>query len=83
MTASQDVLGDALTLSPKGARMLSGRPYAKYRRLLEAKCSRADVGPIGIEPAWPSTIGAVGKHDDGSCSAHAAATGVIVRRGRS
>jgi hypothetical protein len=30
-------------LSPKGARMLSGLLYAKYRQLLEAKCFRAGI----------------------------------------
>ncbi|WP_246217605.1 hypothetical protein [Paraburkholderia panacisoli] len=30
-------------LSPKGARMLSGLLYEKYRQLLEAKCFRARV----------------------------------------
>ena len=46
-------------LSPEGARMLSGLLYAKFRQLLEAKCFRADVELIPIDPAYTSTIGAV------------------------
>jgi IS605 OrfB family transposase len=46
-------------LSPKGARMLSGLLYARYRQLLEAKCFHAGVELIRINPAYTSTIGAV------------------------
>jgi IS605 OrfB family transposase len=46
-------------LSPKGARMLSGLLYARYRQLLEAKCFRAGAELILIDAAYTSTIGAV------------------------
>ncbi|MGB8423432.1 transposase [Paraburkholderia sp.] len=67
-------------LSPKGARMLSGLLYAKYRQLLEAKCFRAGVELIRIDPAYTSTIGAVKYASRRGWSVHAAAAGVIARR---
>jgi IS605 OrfB family transposase len=69
-------------LSPKGARMLSGLLYAKYRQLLEAKCFRAGVELIRIDPAYTSTIGAVKYASRRGWSVHAAAAGVIARRGQ-
>ncbi|NIE63125.1 transposase [Burkholderia sp. Ax-1719] len=69
-------------LSPKGARMLSGLLYAKYRQLLEAKCFRAGVELIKINPAYTSTIGAVKYASRRGWSVHAAAAGVIARRGQ-
>jgi hypothetical protein len=39
--------------------MLSGLLYAKCRQLLEAKCIRAGVEVIRVNPAYTSTIGAV------------------------
>ncbi|MGA9916885.1 MAG: transposase, partial [Paraburkholderia sp.] len=69
-------------LSPKGARMLSGLLYAKYRQLLEAKCFRAGVELILIGPAYTSTIGAVKYAARRGWSVHAAAAGVIARRGQ-
>jgi hypothetical protein len=69
-------------LSPKGARMLSGLLYAKYRQLLEAKCFRAGVEFIRIDPAYTSTIGAVKYASRRGWSVHAAAAGVIARRGQ-
>jgi IS605 OrfB family transposase len=69
-------------LSPKGARMLSGLLYAKYRQLLEAKCYRAGVELILIDPAYMSTIGAVKYAARRGWSVHAAAAGVIARRGQ-
>ncbi|WP_100216069.1 IS200/IS605 family element transposase accessory protein TnpB [Paraburkholderia hospita] len=69
-------------LSPKGARMLSGLLYAKYRQLLEAKCFRAGVELILINPAYTSTIGAVKYASRRGWSVHAAAAGVIARRGQ-
>ncbi|ASL47827.1 hypothetical protein bAD24_III10550 [Burkholderia sp. AD24] len=69
-------------LSPKGARMLSGLLYAKYRQLLEAKCFRSGVELILINPAWTSTIGAVKYASRRGWSVHAAAAGVIARRGQ-
>ncbi|CAG9222041.1 hypothetical protein BCAR13_440120 [Paraburkholderia caribensis] len=69
-------------LSPKGARTLSGRLYAKYRLLLEAKCFRAGVELILIDPAYTSTIGAVKYAARRGWSVHAAAAGVIARRGQ-
>ncbi|MGF6757356.1 IS200/IS605 family accessory protein TnpB-related protein [Paraburkholderia sp. GAS42] len=69
-------------LSPKGARMLSGLLYAKYRQLLEAKCFRAGVELIRINPAYTSTIGAVKYASRRGWSVHAAAAGVIARRGQ-
>ncbi|EIM94065.1 transposase, is605 family, orfa and orfb fusion [Paraburkholderia hospita] len=62
-------------LGPKGARMLSGLLYAKYRRLLEAKCFRAGVELILINPAYTSTIGAVTYASRRGWSVHAAAAG--------
>ena len=69
-------------LSSKGARMLSGLLYAKYRQLLEAKCFRAGVELIRIDPAYTSTIGAVKYASRRGWSVHAAAAGVIARRGQ-
>jgi hypothetical protein len=69
-------------LSPKGARMLSGLLYAKYRQLLEAKCFRAGVELITNDPAWTSTIGAVKYASRRGRSVHAAAAGAIARRGQ-
>ncbi len=69
-------------LSPKGARMLSGLLYAKYRQLLEAKCFRAGVELIMIDPVFTSTIGAVKYASRRGWSVHAAAAGVIARRGQ-
>jgi IS605 OrfB family transposase len=69
-------------LSPKGARMLSGLLYAKYRQLLEAKCLRAGIELIKINPAYTSTIGAVKYASRRGWSVHAAAAGVIARRGQ-
>ena len=69
-------------LSPKGARMLSGLLYAKYRQQLEAKCPRAGVELILINPVYTSTIGAVKYASRRGWSVHAAAAGVIARRGQ-
>jgi IS605 OrfB family transposase len=69
-------------LSPKGARMLSGLLYAKYRQLLKAKCFRAGVELILIDPAYTSTIGAVKYAARRGWSVHAAAAGVIAHRGQ-
>ena len=69
-------------LSPKGARMISGLLYAKYRQLLEAKCFRAGVELIKIDLAYTSTIGAVKYASRRGWSVHAAAAGAIARRGR-
>lgn len=66
-------------LSPKGAHMLSGLLYAKYRQPLKAKCFRAGVELILINPAWTSTIGAVKYASRRGWSVDAAA-GVIGRR---
>jgi hypothetical protein len=62
--------------------MLSGLLYAKYRQLLEAKCFRAGVELILIDPAYTSTIGAVKYPTRRGWSVHAAAAGVISRRGQ-
>ncbi|MFJ1257156.1 hypothetical protein [Cupriavidus sp. CuC1] len=67
---------------PRGARMLSGLLYAKYRQQLEAKCFRTGVELIKINPAYTSTIGAVKYAARRGWSVHAAAAGVIARRGR-
>jgi IS605 OrfB family transposase len=64
------------------ARTLAGLPYAKYRRLLEGKCFRAGVELIRIDPAYTSTIGAVKYARKRGWSVHAAAAGVIARRGQ-
>ncbi len=69
-------------LDPEGARMLSGLLYAKYRQPLEAKCFRADVELIKIDPACTSTIGAVRYASRRGWRVHAAAAGVIARRGQ-
>ena len=69
-------------LSPKGARMRSGLLSAKYRQLLEAKCFRAGVERILIDPAYTSIIGAVKYAARRGWSVHAAAAGVIARRGQ-
>ena len=55
-SAKKKALGQT---SAKGARMLSGLLYAKYRQQLAAKCHRAGVDLILIHPAYTSTIGAV------------------------
>ncbi len=62
--------------------MLSDLLYAKYRQLLEAKCFRADVELILIDPAYPSTIGAVKYASRRGRSVHAAATDAIARCGQ-
>ncbi|WP_336601922.1 hypothetical protein [Paraburkholderia bengalensis] len=67
-------------LSPKGARMLSGLLYVKYRQLPEAKCVRAGVELIFVDPAYTSTIGAMKYASRRGWSVHAAAAGVIARR---
>ncbi|CAG9262363.1 hypothetical protein PCAR4_570021 [Paraburkholderia caribensis] len=64
-------------LSPKGARTLSELLYAKYRQLLKAKCFRAGVELILIDPAYTSTIGAVKYAARRGWSVRAAAAGVI------
>ncbi|WP_232072279.1 transposase [Paraburkholderia pallida] len=69
-------------LSPKGARALSGLLYAKCRQLLEAKCFRAGVELIRIDPAYTSTIGAVKYASRRGWRVHAAAAGVIAQRGQ-
>ncbi|BCG02617.1 hypothetical protein PPGU19_071850 (plasmid) [Paraburkholderia sp. PGU19] len=69
-------------LSPKGARMLSGLLYAKYRQLLEAKCFRTGVELILIDPAHMSAIAAMKYAARRGWSVHAAAAGVIARRGQ-
>ena len=61
--------------------MLSGLLYAKYRQLLEAKCVGAGVELIRINPAYTSTIGAMRYATRRGWSVHAAAAGVIARRG--
>ena len=74
-SAKKKALGQ---LNAKTARML----YAKYRQQLTAKCHRAGVELILIHPAYTSTIGAV-KYAARRCwSVHAAAAGVIARRGQ-
>jgi IS605 OrfB family transposase len=70
-------------LSAKGARMLSGLLYAKYRQLLEAKCARAGVESIRINPAYTSAIGAMTYVSRRGWSVHAAAVGVSPVAGRS
>jgi IS605 OrfB family transposase len=67
-------------LNPEAARMLSGLTYAKYRQLLEAKCFRAGVELILIDPAYTSTIGAVKYASRRGWSVHAVAAGVLARR---
>jgi hypothetical protein len=62
--------------------MLSGLIYAKYRKLLEAKCVRAGVELIRIDPVYTSTIGAAKYASRRGWSVHAAAAGVIARRGQ-
>jgi IS605 OrfB family transposase len=69
-------------VSPKGARMLSGLLYAKYRQLLEAKCFRLGAELILIDPAYTSAIGAVKYATRRGWSVHAAAAGVVARRGQ-
>jgi hypothetical protein len=62
--------------------MLFALLYAKYRQLLEAKCFRAGVELIRIDPAYTSTIGAVKYASRRGWSVHAAAVGAIARRGQ-
>ncbi len=69
-------------LSPKGARTLSGLLYARYQQPLEAKCFRAGVELILVDPAFTSTIGAVKYASRRARSVHAAAAGDIARRGQ-
>ncbi|MCY1243127.1 hypothetical protein D9M72_561300 [compost metagenome] len=67
---------------PRDARRPSGLIYAKYRQQLEAKCRRAGVEFKKITPAYTSTIGAVNFAARRGWSVHAAAAGVIARRGQ-
>ncbi|WP_226797700.1 hypothetical protein [Cupriavidus necator] len=76
-SAKRNALGQ---LSPRSARILSGLLYAKYRQQLAAKCHRADVELILINPAYTSTIAAVKYALRRGWSMHAAAAGVIARR---
>jgi hypothetical protein len=62
--------------------MLSGLLYAKYRQPFEAKWFRAGVELILIDPAYTSTIGAVKYAARRGWTVHAAAAGVIARRGQ-
>jgi len=78
-SAKKKALGQG---SPKAARMLSGLLYAKYRQQLAAKCHRAGVELILINPAYTSTIAAVKYAARRGWSVHAAAAGVIARRGQ-
>ncbi len=78
-SAKKKALGQA---SPKAARMLSGLLYAKYRQQLAAKCHRAGVELILINPAYTSTIAAMKYAARRGWSVHAAAAGVIARRGQ-
>ena len=50
--------------------------------MLEAKCFRAGVERILIDPAYTSIIGAVKYAARRGWSVHAAAAGVIARRGQ-
>ena len=78
-SAKKKALGQ---VSAKEARMLSGLLYAKYRQQLAAKCHRTGVELILINPAYTSTIGAVKYAARRGWSVHAAAAGVIARRGQ-
>jgi IS605 OrfB family transposase len=69
-------------LGPVRAKLLSTLPYAKYRHLLDGKCFRAGVELIRIDPAYTSTIGIVKYAGKRGWSVHAAAAGVIARRGQ-
>lgn len=62
--------------------MLSGLFYAKYPQQLGAKCFRASVELILIDPAHTPTIGALRYAPYQGRRVHAAATGVIARRGQ-
>jgi hypothetical protein len=66
--------------SARKQRILSGLLYAKYRQLLEAKCFRAGVELILVDPAYTSIIAAVKYAARRSFSVHAAAAAVIARR---
>jgi len=80
-TAKKRALRDG-GASAAQARMLSGLIYAKYQQLLEAKCFRAGVELIKVEPAYTSVIGRIKYAGPRGLSVHAAAAGVIARRGQ-
>lgn len=70
------------TSAPHGARMFSGLRYAKYRQQLEAKCFRVGGDNHQDQSAHTSTIGTVEYAARCGWSVHAAAAGVIARRGQ-
>ena len=65
--------------TPKVARMLSSLFDARCRQLIEAKCLRAGVELVKIDPTYTSTVGAAKYASGQDWSVHAAAA-VIVRR---
>ena len=60
--------------------MLSGLMYARYQQLLAAKCARAGVVLIEVNPAHTSLIGRIKYTLATGKSVHVAAAGVIARR---
>ena len=60
--------------------MLSGLMYARYQQLLAAKCARAGVVLIEVNPAHTSVIGRIMYTLACGKSVHVAAAGVIARR---
>jgi hypothetical protein len=68
-------------LSPKGARIFSGLLYARYRQLLDAKCFRAGVELIPIDPVYTSTAGPLKYATQPGCLERACCRdGVVARR---
>lgn len=62
--------------------MLSGLMYAAYQQLLAAKCARAGIELIRVNPAYTSVIGRIKYATPFGRSVHLVAAGVIARRAK-
>jgi IS605 OrfB family transposase len=67
-------------LGVKGARMLSGLAYARYKSLVLAKAARSGIEIIIVDPAYTSVAGSVKCAVRLGRTVHQAAAGVIARR---
>ena len=67
--------------SPGHTRIISSFAYAQTQLMLRARCFRAGVEVMEVNPAYTSTIGAVNYAQRYGISVHQAAALVIARRG--
>lgn len=68
-------------LSNKQAKLLSGFAYSAYKQLLAAKCAKAGVERIEVNPAYTSQIGQHKYMKRYGISSHQAAAVAIARKG--